>query len=278
MSAPLILARGRYSSAAAALVPRPWYRSAQFRLQVLGLAGVLFTLAAWELLVLSKLVDSTFIPAPTAVALGFWKLLTNGVIARETWATLHRLAIGYGIGCSIGIAVGFIMAAWPVARAALYPLFASTFPIPKLALLPLMMLLLGVGEQAKIAMVALSAFYFLPLNIIAALDNIEPIYLQVAKNLRVGRWVYWRTVAIPCAMPMTIAGLRVAWSISLIVIIATEMLMSRDGLGFMIWKSSQVLDVVSMFSAFITIGALGYGSHVLLDAITRWLVPWLGKE
>jgi NitT/TauT family transport system permease protein len=278
MAVSFVMGRGRYPSVSAALVARPWYQSAQFRFQALGIAGVLATLIVWQLLVVSGLVNNSFIPAPSSIAVGLGTLLANGVIAQETLATLSRLVIGYGIGCGLGIAVGFVMAAWPVARAALYPLFAATFPIPKLALLPLLMLLLGVGEEAKIAMVALSAFYFLPLNIIAAIDNIEPIYLQVVKNLGVTRWVYWRTVAVPCAMPMIIAGLRMAWSISLIVIIATEMLMSRDGLGFMIWKSTQVFDVIPMFCAFITIGTLGYGSHVLLDTLTRWLVPWLGTE
>lgn len=278
MAVQSIVARGRYSSVSAALVARPWYRSAQFKVQALGLSGILCAFAAWELLVRSELINSPFIPAPSAIAVGLGTLLANGVIAQETLATLRRLTLGYGIGCGLGIATGFIMAAWPVARAALYPLFAATFPVPKLALLPLMMLLLGVGEEAKIAMVALSAFYFLPPNIIAAIDNIEPIYIEVVKNLRVSRWVYWTTVAIPCATPMMIAGLRMAWSISLIVIIATEMLMSRDGLGFMIWKSTQVLDVIPMFCAFITIGTLGYCSHVLLDSVTRWLVPWLDTK
>lgn len=278
MATEFVLARGQYDSLSAAVLAKPWYRSAQFRVQALGIAGVVVILAAWELLVRTGLVDSTFIPAPSHVAVGLGALLANGVIVEQTLATLGRLLIGYTIGCGLGIAVGFVMAASRVARAALYPLFAATFPIPKLALVPLMMLLLGVGEEAKITMVALSAFYFLPLNVMAAIESIEPIYLQVVRNLGVSRWLYWRTVALPCAMPMIIAGLRVAWSISLIVIIATEMLMSRDGLGFMIWKSAQVVDVVTMFSAFITIGTLGYGSHVLLDVFTRWLVPWMEEQ
>lgn len=278
MAVDLVLARGRYPSMSAAAAPKPWYRSASLRLQALGIAGVLFTIAVWELVVRTGLLDSRFVPAPSAVAVGFGTLLATGVIVQETMFTLGRVLIGYGIGCGLGIAAGFIMAASPVARAALYPLFAATFPIPKLALLPLMMMLLGVDEEAKIAMVALSAFYLLPLNVMAAIDNIEPIYLQVVRNLGVNRWLYWRTVAVPCALPMIFAGLRVAWSIALIVIIATEMLMSRNGLGFMVWKSGQVFDVITMFSAFITIGTLGYVSHILLDALIRWLVPWQSTE
>jgi len=274
----VILARGRHPTMAAALVPKPWYRSNSLRLQAFGVAGVLLTLFTWELLARAGLLDIRFIPPPSAIAVGLGTLIATGVIVQETVSTLFRLVIGYAIGVGLGIAVGFVMAASVYARAALYPLFAATFPLPKLALLPLMMMLLGVDEEAKIAMVAVSAFYLLPLNVMAAIDNIEPIYLQVVRNLGVSRWLYWRTVAVPCALPMIVAGLRVAWSISLIVIVATEMLMSRNGLGFMIWKSSQVFDVVTMFSAFITIATLGYLSHVALDAISRRLVPWQGTS
>ena len=274
----ITIARGRFASLSSALAPRPWYQRASLRLQAFGLAGVLFTLSAWELLARAGMLDVRFIPAPSAVFLGLGELLTTGILVDETMSTLGRLLMGYAIGSGLGIAVGFVMAASAVARAALYPLFAATFPIPKLALLPLMMMLLGVGEESKVAMVALSAFYLLPLNVIAAIDNIEPIYLQVVKNLGVDRWMFWKTVAVPCALPMIVAGLRAAWSISLIVIIATEMLMSRNGLGFMIWKSGQVFDVITMFSTFIVIGTLGYISHLLLDAAAHWLVPWQPAE
>jgi NitT/TauT family transport system permease protein len=274
MAVAMILARGRFPSMASAMASKPWYQSATLKLQAVSVAGVLFTIFAWELLVRTGLLDTRFFPAPSAVLLGLGELLASGVLLRETTSTLGRLLLGFAIGSGLGIAAGFVMAASTVARAALYPLFAATFPIPKLALLPLMMMLLGVGEESKIAMVALSAFYLLPLNVMAAIGSIEPIYLQVVKNLGVSRWLYWKTVALPYALPMIVAGLRAAWSISLIVIIATEMLMSRNGLGFMIWKSGQVFDVVTMFSTFIAIGTLGYLSHVLLDAVTRWLVPW----
>jgi NitT/TauT family transport system permease protein len=276
--AAMILARGRFPSMSSAMASKPWYHSASLRLQAFGLAGVLVTILAWELLVRTGLLDIRFIPAPSAVFSGLGELLASGVLLHETMSTLGRLLLGYAIGSILGIAVGFLMAASAVARAALYPLFAATFPVPKLALLPLMMMLLGVGEESKVAMVALSAFYLLPLNVMAAIDNIEPIYLQVVRNLGVNRWLYWKTVAVPYALPMIVAGLRAAWSISLIVIIATEMLMSRDGLGFMIWKSGQVFDVITMFSTFIAIGTLGYLSHVLLDALTRWLVPWQSAQ
>jgi NitT/TauT family transport system permease protein len=201
-------------------------------------------------------------------------LTRSGVLPTELGITLSRLLAGYAIGVAAGIAVGFAMALSPYAKAALYPLLAGSYPVPKLALLPLVMMVFGLGESSKIAMVAISAFFLLPFNILTAVEHVDRIYVDVARNLGVSRWLFWRTVALPYALPMIFAGLRLAWAISLIVIVATEMLAAKSGLGFMIWKASQVFDTKAMFSAFVTIGLLGYTSHVILELATRLAVPW----
>lgn len=274
MATVLVVARGRFSSVEEAAAAPRWYTSPHLQHQALGLASVFAFLVSWELLSRGGLLDQRFIAAPSEIVAQVFEDLATGALPRELGVTLWRLMLGYTIGVVAGLAVGFAMGLSAYARAALNPLLAATYPVPKLALLPLVMMLFGLGEESKIAMVAISAFYLLPFNIMTAIHNIEAIYVDVARNLGVGRWLFLRTVALPYALPMLFAGLRLAWAISLIVIIATEMLAAKNGLGFMIWRASQVFDTKLMFSGFVTIGALGYCSHVILELATRLALPW----
>lgn len=274
MAALVVVSRGKYATLDDALGARRWYENESVRQAALGLGGIALFFGLWTALTSFGLVSERFIPRPYAVALKFVELLADGTMVTQVLQTLWRVAAGFAIGAVAGVVVGFGMALSRYVRAAVYPLFAATFPLPKIALLPLSMIYLGMGDAPIVAVVAVSAFYLLPVNVMAAVGNIEPIYHDVAADLHVPRAMYRRTVAVPYALPMILAALRSAWAISLIVVVASEMLIGNAGIGYMIWQSGQFLQVDAMFSAFVAIGILGYASHVLFDLLTKVVTPW----
>jgi NitT/TauT family transport system permease protein len=269
-----IVSHGRYATLEEALRPRGWLRQDWMRQAALGIVGVAAFFSLWSLLTYLGLIDRKLLPTPDAIAVAFGSSIEDGTLARELGHTLSRVLTGFAIGTSAGLAVGFAMALSRHAKAVIYPVFMATFPLPKIALLPLSMVYLGVGDAPIVAVVALSAFYVLPVNVMAAIGNIDKVYRDVAQNLNVTPSLFRRSVAFPYALPMVLAATRSAWAISLIVVIAAEMLVGGSGLGFLIWQSVQAGEIEVMFSSFVTIGILGYGSHLLIDGLTRLLVPW----
>lgn len=277
MASTVTVSRGLYANLEDALGGRHWYESDSARQTALGMVGVAAFFGAWWIVVVLGIWDQRFLPTPFDVVRTFVDLVMDGSILTALRVTLLRVVIGFAIGTGAGLVVGFGMATSRYVYAAFYPIFAATFPLPKIALLPLSIAYLGLGEAPIIAVVAISAFYLLPVNVMAAVGSIDPIYRDVASDLGVSRRLFRRTVSVPYALPMISAAMRSAWVISLIVVIAAEILIGDAGLGHVIWKSGQVLEIETMFSAFLTIGILGYGSHVLFDWLTGLLVPWQKK-
>jgi ABC-type nitrate/sulfonate/bicarbonate transport system permease component len=269
-----LVCTGSYASLDDALRKRSWFASASARQLLLGLVGIALFFAAWWAVVLAGLVDARFIPSPLSVASTSVDLIREGAILRDVRTTLWRTLLGFGIGAGAGLVVGFGMAMSRYVRLCVYPIFVATFPLPKIALVPLSLVYLGSGNAPIVAVVAVSAFYLLPVNIMAAVDNLDTIHRDVARDLHVSRNLHWRTISLPHALPMILAALRSAWAISLVVVVGAEMLIGEAGLGYVIWHSSEVLSIEPVFTAFVLIGLLGYGSHLLFDWLTRTLAPW----
>jgi NitT/TauT family transport system permease protein len=203
---PLLISKGRFASLDDDTSQNHWYSSGVVRRQALGMLGVGISLLLWEALCRLGALDARFVPPPSAVLARMWELTLDGTLPQHVGITLFRLLLGFAIGSAVGIVAGFAIGLSKYARAFIYPLIAATYPIPKLALVPLILVLFGLGEESKVAIVAISAFYLLPFNIMTAIMNIDPTYVDVANNYMVGRWLFWRTIGLPSALPMIIAG------------------------------------------------------------------------
>lgn len=274
MASTMEVATGRYSSLDAALRRRSWHERESVRRTGLGLLGIALFLVAWALIGIVGLVEERFLPSPLAVGRSFVDLLANGTVLTEAGTTLWRTLLGFAIGAGAGLVAGFAMAMSRYVKAAIYPLFAATFPLPKIALVPLSLVYLGTGDPPIVAVVAVSAFYLVPLNVMAAVGNLETIYRDVARDLQVSRGLYLRTISVPHALPMVLAALRSAWAVSLIVVVGAEMLVGSSGIGYMIWQSSQVLAVEPVFVGLAVIALFGYLSHVAFDGLAHLVTPW----
>src|SRR5262249_10902446 len=172
------------------------------------------------------------------------------------------------------IAVGLLMAMFRPVRLFFDPLIAALFPIPKIALMPLLLLAFGFGDASKIALVAIGVFFPVVVNTFAGAANIDQIYWDVARTYGASQWVMFTRIVFFGALPMIFAGLRIAIAVAFIVLVASEFVASKTGIGYMIWNSWELLQVDIMFAGIVTIGILGLAASLLLAQIERRVIPW----
>ena len=248
--------------------------STKTRDRLLYLISPIGLLLLWQLLLMAGFGDRRFIPAPTDIAVRFWGLIQNGELALHTGVTLLRVFAGYVIGAVPAIVVGLLMAMFKPVRIFFDPLIATLFPIPKIALMPLLLLALGFGDASKIALVAIAVFFPVTVNTYVGAANIEKIYWDVAKNYGASQTVLFTRVVFFGALPMIFAGLRIALAVSFIVLVAAEFVATKSGIGYLIWNSWELLQVDIMFVGIVTIGILGLITSALFQEIERKVIPW----
>ena len=260
-------------------------RSISRRLGARGLAEIavsvfsaLALLAAWELLVRARILDHRFFPAPSEVLTTLVQMVISGQLLSDVAITLTRVGIGFAAGSAVGIVVGLLMGLSRVVRAAVRPIVGAVYPIPKIAILPLVMLIFGLGETSRYVIVAIGVFFLVLLNTMAGVMGIERIYLDVGRNFGASRLNVLRTIALPGALPLIFTGLRLGWGTALLLIVAAEFVGARSGLGYLIWNSWQTFSVDEMYAGLLVISALGLISFALFDQLERRLVPWRGDR
>jgi len=248
--------------------------SPQARDRVLTVLSPLALLALWELASRTGVLDDRFFPPPTSIASTFVELAKSGELWSNTWISVRRVLLGLALGATPALIIGLAMGLYRPVRAVLDPLVAATYPIPKSAIVPLLLLIFGLGEMSKIVMVAIGAFFPVVINTSAGVQEIPPIYRDVGRNYGASRWQTFRTIALPGALPMIMTGLKLAVGLGLILIVIAEMIGAKSGLGYMIWNAWQIFAVPTMYVGLITISILGVLFTLALTEIERVLVPW----
>ena len=242
--------------------------------RLLYLISPIGLLLLWQALLMAGIGDRRFIPTPSDIAYRYWEMVVSGELAQHTIVTLYRVFAGFIIGSIPGIAVGLLMAMFRPVRIFVDPLIAALFPIPKIALMPLLLLIFGFGDASKIAVVAIAVFFPVIINTYSGAANIEKIYWDVARNYGASQSVMFRSVVFFGALPMIFAGLRIALAVSFIVLVASEFVATKIGIGYMIWNSWELLQVDVMFVGIVTVGLLGLIATVILQEIERKVIPW----
>jgi NitT/TauT family transport system permease protein len=181
---------------------------------------------------------------------------------------------GFLAGSLPAVAIGLLMAMFKPVRIFVDPLIAAIFPIPKIALMPLLLLAFGFGDASKIALVAIAVFFPVVVNTYTGAANIEKIYWDVARNYGASQTVMFTRIVFFGALPTIFAGLRIALAVSFIVLVASEFVASKLGIGYMIWNSWELLQVDIMFVGIVAVGILGLISTVILQEIERKVIPW----
>jgi ABC-type nitrate/sulfonate/bicarbonate transport system permease component len=246
--------------------------------QLIGVASPLLLLVLWEAAARVGLIDVRFFPAPSTIIMQLVLLARTGELELHLWASLQRLLWGFLLGGIPALLLGLAMGLYRPVRIAIDPLVAATYPVPKSAILPLVLLIFGLGEMSKVVMVALGVFYPILINTVAGVRNIQPIYLDVGRNFGATGWQVFRTIALPGALPNIMAGVKLGIGMGLILIAIAEMIGAREGIGYMIWNAWQILAVDTMYVGLMVIAILGFLFNLILDAVEQLVVPWRNRH
>jgi NitT/TauT family transport system permease protein len=242
--------------------------------RLLYLASPIGLLLLWQLLLMAGIGDRRFVPAPSDIGLRYWQMLASGELIYHSAVTLYRVFAGFFIGIVPAIAAGLLMAMFRPVRIFFDPLIATLFPIPKIALMPLLLLAFGFGDASKVALVVIAVFFPVVVNTYVGAANIEKIYWDVARNFGASQAVIFRRIVFFGALPMIFAGLRIALAVSFIVLVAAEFVATKAGIGYLIWNSWELLQVDVMFVGIVTVGILGLIAPVIQHESERLVVPW----
>ena len=158
--------------------------------------------ALWEAAARAQWIDVRFFSSPSKIFVELWQMVESGELWRHTWVSMVRILVGFAIGTALGVVLGLAIGLVPTVSAIFKPLIDATFPIPKVGLLPLVIILFGLGEASKYAIIAISAFYLIVINTAAGVRQIERIYLDVGRNYHAGRLMMFTDVALPGALPL----------------------------------------------------------------------------
>jgi NitT/TauT family transport system permease protein len=244
----------------------------------ISILSVVVVLALWEAAVDFNWLDSAFLVAPSAIVRATVELAVDGELFGHIRATLARMSVGFIVGSFLGLVVGLAMGWSKEIRAAVDPFVSVIYPLPKIALLPLIMLLVGIGEGPIVLVIALGAFFPVLVNSIAGVMSIDPIYFDVARNCGASRYKTFARVMLPGSLPMVLAGLRLALGLSLLLAVVVELSIATTGLGAMLWLSWETLRVERIYVAIAVIAALALLLNPLLSFVGRRLTPWLQEH
>ena len=251
---------------------RKWSRESVER--AMNIVSPVVLLLVWEFFARAGLIDVRFFPAPSKIFQVMYTQMQNGMLEKHVWASLQRLFWGIMFGGVPALILGIAMGMYRTLRVIVEPVIMATYPIPKSAILPLILLIFGLGEASKIVMVATGVFYPILINSMAGVLEINKIYFDVGRNFGAGRWQVFRTVALPGALPLIMTGVKLGVGLGLVLIAIAEMVGAKSGLGYMIWNAWEILSVETMYVGLICIAVLGLFFTLLLNELERLIVPW----
>jgi len=243
-------------------IPMPWLYLVTF---VLGIA--LWTVAA-------KVSANALIPTPQAVVVAFWQVLHDGTLWDNTIASLGRVVSGFLLGVALAIPAGFLMGWYHLARGLVEPWVQFLRTVPPLALIPLVIVVLGIGEDAKIFVIFLAAFLSCVLASYQGVRNVDNTLVNAARVLGAGDWTIFRRVVVPASMPFIFVGMRVALGASWATLVASELIAAPSGLGRMMQVATQFLQTDRIMVGIFMIGLLGFAMDRTLLWAERHLTSW----
>lgn len=243
-----------------------------------SLATTLCLLALWAAVSELGLVSPLFLPSPSAIVRELYLGIVSLVLVRDCLATAYRWIAGFLVGGVAGVVAGTAMGlSSRVYRQLEFPVeFMRAVPI--VSMLPLFLVFFGIGDPSKLAASGWAAFLYALINALYGARNIRKSRLEMAACYRASRRQTLLIVVVPEMAPAVVAGLRVALSMSLVVVVATEMLLGTDvGLGRRIYDCVTIYRMGQAYSAIVLSGLLGYTANLIATRFERRVVHWQGR-
>ncbi|EIV91301.1 ABC transporter permease [Frankia sp. QA3] len=254
---------------------RPWavplrIAAAVFRRTV----AIAALLVAWEVLPRAGVVDRVFLPPFSEVIDKWWELFLDGDILAHTKASMKRTGAGFALAVAIGLPLGLVIGWFPRLAEILNPLLELFRNTAALALLPVFVLILGLGESSKIGIVTYACVWPILLNTVSGVRTVDPLLIKSAKSMGLSSPRLFQKVILPASVPTIFTGIRLAGAFAIVVLIAAELVGAKAGLGYLINYAQSNFAIQEMYAGIITISVIGVGINQLLLAVERRFSRW----
>ena len=259
----------------AASAQRARERSLATRDLVLSIVTPILLLVLWELSARGQIIDPRFFPPPSRIVTAGYEMLLDGELWMHTAPTLMRLLVGGGLGALSGIIVGLLMGSSRALNAALGPLFSALYPLPKIAIFPILLMIFGPTELPKIIAVFITTFFIMQINTVSGVWAIDRKLLEAGAAYGAKGFDRFRFVVLPGAMPFVFSGLKTATGTAVVVVTAVEFTgATTTGLGYLIWNSWQLFIPEKLYVGLVVIGVIGATVTTVLSRSEKLLLPW----
>lgn len=236
--------------------------------------GIAVILILWEIITSLHIVSPLFLPAPSAIVMTGWEMILSGEIYENLMASLYRIGVGYVIGAVVGIIVGLILGFSKWADAIGTPIVYAIYPIPKIALLPLFILWLGIGELSKVTIIALGVFFPVVINTFSGVKSVDEMLIKAAVTFGSSPFNVVRKVILPGSLPMIFAGLKLAAGTSLLLLVSAEMIAAQSGIGSMVLHYGNLMITTKLMVGVLVLSLLGLTFNRGLQWLENKLLPW----
>ena len=233
---------------------------------------------SWQAVVMSHRFNLLLVPAPIEVVGAMEKIITSQIGIGHILGTLARAGVGLMVGTALGIISGVVMAIQRPVRQVAWGWVEFVRSIPAPALMPLSLLLWGVGELSKIILIIVIVALLMIVNTVSAIDNRSPLRQMVGLSLGFKKFELWRRVMLPEALPQLSTGFRLAISLALIITVVSEMVMGTShGIGRAILDAELTYETPTMYAYIILAGLIGYGANAIYNYFEQKYIHWKGK-
>jgi ABC-type nitrate/sulfonate/bicarbonate transport system permease component len=231
-------------------------------------------LVLWEICSRLAIVSPRYFPAPSTIAWTLADRFVAGDLGTDLLVTLTRLGFAFALAAVPAVPLGLLMGIARPVRDFVEPYLAFIFPVPKIALLPFLLIIVGVGEPAFVLTAASSAFFQIVISTLAGVQTMDPRLLDVGRNYGArGPRLFWKVI-LPAALPAIFTGLRLGLGLALVTLVAVEFIAARSGLGHLVYRHWQMLSTPEMYAAFTLVGALGLALTRGLRALQARVLTW----
>lgn len=240
----------------------------------LGWGSVVLVLAVWEAGAILTGVNALYLPRPSQIVVALFNMFHTGALLNDLLMTLYRIFAGFGIALVVGTLLGVWIATSDRVRAVADMWIAALYPLPKVTLIPLLIIWLGTGGPFMLTISALGAIFPILINTVLGVRQCDPGLVLAARDLGASQRQIIRRVLIPSAIPSIFAGVRLGLGVSIILVVAAEMVVGKLGLGARLYLAGQILETEQVFAVLIVLAALGIAVTKAQDAIDIWLGRW----
>lgn len=244
------------------------------RIGLKRVAAIALFLALWQLAPNIGWVEPAFLPPFTTVLHALFGLAADGTLWTDIAASLHRSLTGFVLAIVIAIPLGLLIAWYRTVAEVLSPLLTVFLNTAAVALIPVFTLILGIGDFSKIAMITYACFWVVLYNTISGARSIDPLLVKSARSLGLSNLSLFRKVVLPAAVPTIFTGIRLSGAASMMVLITTEFVGAKSGLGYLIVSSENNFQIPEMYAGILTISIIGVGFNYLLVLVERRFSRW----